>query len=320
MKRLIYSWGVVTGLLVVGGCTSSESPAVPAAATADDPGSDVAGVAGTGPAPVSEKRAEADSSPTAAAKAAATLDAPPGAEPELAKAAASAVSSESDTPAGASIESILDAAIESLGEAAAIARVKTIKRTGTVHVEGEFGAFDGTTERVAVVDAQARSVMNLGDAYEQTLGWNGQTAWSKDTQAGVQDAQPYQRVQLRMVAAVSPLVPLRGGVFGAIKLLGTREFAGLTCDAVQASGPPGGTFYLDQQSKRLVGLTLTINDPQLGSDVTLVQTYADFQEHHGVLLPHKVTMEVGQDQMKLVHDYTRTELNGEIDPQGFQRP
>ena len=312
MQRLLYIWGVVTGLLVVGGCTSSESPVVPAAATPE-----VTGVAGTGPAPASEKRAEADSSPPAAA---ATRDAPPAAEPELAKAAASAVASESDTPTGASVESILDAAIESLGEAAAIARVKTIKRTGTVHVEGEFGAFHGTTERVAVVDAQARSVMNLGDAYEQTLGWNGQTAWSNDTQAGVQDAQPYQRVQLRMAAAVSPLVPLRGGVFGAIKLLGTREFAGLTCDAVQASGPPGGTFYLDQQSKRLVGLTLTINDPQLGSDVTLVQTYADFQEHDGVLLPHKVTMEVGQDQMKLVHDYTRTELNGEIDPQGFQRP
>ena len=312
MQRLLYIWGVVTGLLVVGGCTSSESPVVPAAATPD-----VTGVAGTGPAPASEKRAEADSSPPAAA---ATRDAPPAAEPELAKAAASAVASESDTPTGASVESILDAAIESLGEAAAVARVKTIKRTGTVHVEGEFGAFHGTTERVAVVDAQARSVMNLGDAYEQTLGWNGQTAWSNDTQAGVQDAQPYQRVQLRMAAAVSPLVPLRGGVFGAIKLLGTREFAGLTCDAVQASGPPGGTFYLDQQSKRLVGLTLTINDPQLGSDVTLVQNYADFQEHDGVLLPHKVTMEVGQDQMKLVHDYTRTELNGEIDLQGFQRP
>jgi hypothetical protein len=31
-------------------------------------------------------------------------------------------------------------------------------------------------------------------------------------------------------------------------------------------------------------------------------------------------MEVGQDQMKLVYDYTQTELNGEIDPQGFQRP
>ena len=319
MKRLLYSWGVVTGLLVVGGCTSSESPVVPAAATADVPGPDVTGVAGTGPAPAKEKRAEPDSSPPAAAKATATSETPPTAEPELAK-AATPIAANGDTPTVASVESILDAAIESLGEAAAVARVKSITRTGTVHVEGEFGAFDGTTERVAVVDVQARSAMNLGGAYEQTLGWNGQTAWSNDTQAGVQDAQPYQRVQLRMAAAVSPLLPLRGGVFGAIKLLGVREFAGLTCDTVQASGPPGGTFYLDQQSKRLVGLTLAINDPQLGSDVTLVQTYADFQEHDGVLLPHRVTMEVGQGQMTLVHDYTQTELNGEIDPQGFQRP
>ena len=319
MKRLLYSWGVVTGLLVVGGCTSSESPAVPAAATPDVPGPDVTGVAGTGPAPAKEKRAEADSSPPEGAGAAATSDPPPIAEPEAAK-AASPIAANSDTPATAPVAAILDAAIEALGEAAALARIKTIKRTGTVHVEGEFGAFDGTTERVAVVDAQARSVMNLGDAYEQTLGWNGQTAWSNDTQAGVQDAQPYQRAQLRMAAAVSPLLPLRGGVFGAIKLLGPHEFAGLTCDTLQASGPLGGTFYLDQQSKRLVGLTLTSNDPQLGSDVTLVQTYADFQEHDGVLFPHKVTMELGQDQMKLDHDYTQTELNAEVDPQGFQRP
>ena len=220
MKRLLYSWGVVTGLLVVGGCTSSESPVVPAAATADVPGPDVTGVAGTGPVPAKEKRAKADSSIPAAAAAAATSEAPPAAEPELAKAAAP-IAANSDTPTVASAESILDAAIESLGEAAAVARVKKIKRTGTVHVEGEFGAFDGTTERVAVVGAQARSVMNLGDAYEQTLGWNGQTAWSNDTQAGVQDAQPYQSVQLRMAAAVSPLLPLRGG--------------GIRCDRVAGS-------------------------------------------------------------------------------------
>ena len=319
MKRLLYSWGVVTGLLVVGGCTSAEPPAVPAVATPDVTGPDITGVAGTGPAPAKEKRAEADSSPPTAAKAAATSDAPPTGDPGAAK-AASPIAANSDTPVAAPVAAILDAAIESLGEAADLARIKTIKRTGTVHVEGQFGAFDGTTERVAVVGAQARSVMNLGDAYEQILGWNGQATWSNDTQAGVQDAQPYQRAQLRMAAAVSPLLPLRGGVFGAIKLLGPHEFAGLTCDTLQASGPLGGTFYLDQQSKRLVGLTLTINDPQLGSDVTLVQTYADFQEHDGVLFPHKVTMEVGQDQMKLVHDYTQTELNGEIDPQGFQRP
>ena len=322
MKRLLYSWGVVTVLLVGGGCTSSDPPEstatrAPVVTEPRAPGPAVTEPVVAGPPAAS---GGPGSGVDTAGEPAAASDPPPTGDPEAANAAVSPSASESDTPAAASAESILEAPIGALGEAAAIAQVKTIRRTGTLHVEGGFGVFDGTTERAVVVGEKAFSSMNLGDAYVQTLGWNGETAWSSDTQAGVQDAQPYQLAQLRMEAAVSPLIALRDGQLGALKFLGQQEFAGATCEAIQTAGEAGATFYIDQQSKRLAGVTLVVNNPQFGGDVTLVQTYSDFQEHGGVLFPHKVTMEIGEGQMKLVYQYTDPELNAELDAQRFERP
>ena len=309
MTRLLYGWGMVTVLLVGGGCTSSDPSAVPAARAPEV----------TGPAPASQENEAPRSSPPERAEPTVASETPPTGDPQAAKAASPSVS-ESDTPSVAAVESILDAAIEALGEAAAVARIKTLKRTGTVHVEGEFGAFDGTTERATMVGEKAFSSMDLGDTYNQTMGWDGAAAWSNDTQAGVQDAQPYQLAQLRMEAAVSPLLPLREGVLGALKSLGPQEFAGVACDAIEAVGERGGTFYIDPQNKRLVGVILVVNNPQFGGDVTLKQTYADFQEHGGVLFPCKVTMEIGEGQMELVYQYTAPALNAELDAQRFARP
>ena len=213
-------------------------------------------------------------------------------------------------------EHIVDAHIKAIGGADAIAKIKTIRRTGKTEMKGLPA--QGTIEQACVVGKKALQVLDLG-AYKQVLAWNGEDAWAMDSITGSKEATEQQLQQLRGIAAVNPIVGIKGeNGASAFESWGEQEFEGAACEAFKVTGEL--TIYIDKNSKMFAGMTTKVNDPLLGGETTIKITYSDFAKHRGVMFPEKSTINIGDGALMITFEYTNTEINGKLDDSKFEKP
>ncbi len=126
-------------------------------------------------------------------------------------------------------EGIVEAHIKAVGGTAAIAKIKTIHRTGTLSGTSGFGPLSGTVEEIIdLSNDQGYSSMNL-TGYSRKTGWSGGSGWVSDTQAGLTDtpAEEASFAKFNNGLALAAIHAQQGA--GALQEGDEKEFNGKKC-------------------------------------------------------------------------------------------
>ena len=208
-------------------------------------------------------------------------------------------------------ENIIDAHIEVVGGAEAIAEIETIQRTGSTHLEGAFGALDGTREETYDLSGEQGFTSIEVTGFSSQTGWSGESGWKTDTNAGLTDMPAGELGLAKLTTGPSPLASLHAEHGGQVfQEDGDREFNEQECTVVTITGSPI-EFYVNNETKLLEGLAM----PGI-----LQITFDDYMEVNGVEFANKASIEIAASGVTVMYEYESTELNGEIDASKFERP
>lgn len=214
--------------------------------------------------------------------------------------------------APAEAEEIVDAHIKATGGKPAIAKIKTIYRTGAVSVSGGFGAQAGEFEEIYdLAKGRGYSSFKL-PGYHRESGWNDDSTWLSDPQQpGKKELDEQEARIVKLLSTPSPVVTIHT-LFGAAALRqgDDKEFNGKQC-AVLGLGGAGMEFYINRQSKLLEGFLIP------GYTET---TLEDYQAVNGVQMAGKMTMKIPAQDLTMIYDYRKTEANGKFDESEFSKP
>jgi hypothetical protein len=124
-------------------------------------------------------------------------------------------------------EDIIDAHIRAIGGAEAIARIKTIHRSGTLSGKSGYGPLSGTVEEIVDLSENRGYTSMEMPGYSRKTGWSSESGWVSDTQAGVTDMPAAEVANAKSTAGPSPLAAIhRTNGAAALKEGGEKEFNG----------------------------------------------------------------------------------------------
>ncbi len=86
---------------------------------------------------------------------------------------------------------IIEASLEAAGGREAMARITSVKQTGTFTMSTGLGNLDGDTERVVIPNQKFYQSLD-SDLFQQTQAWNGTSGWQSDTMQGMTDLEGQQ--------------------------------------------------------------------------------------------------------------------------------
>ena len=224
--------------------------------------------------------------------------------------------------AAQSADEIIDAHIKAIGGMDAIAKIKTISRTGEVKVGGMMGDMAGTAKQIVIIGKKAYSEMDAG-MLTQKSGYNGEVAWSEDGMQGLRKLEGEEINQIRAQTAIDILVAAKmdpEGV-GKIEKLDDEDVDEAAHYVLQLTPGDGNPLkiYVNKETHLITRSTLTADNPAMGPmEITL--TASDYQEFNGVKLPTKTGTSINDDMITIVLTYTETVINGDVDDSVFEMP
>ena len=233
---------------------------------------------------------------------------------KLAEQASTAVAVAADLRKITAVEAkgIADAHVKAVGGSDAIARIRTVKRMGTMSVEASAGAFSGTVEEIFDLSNDRGYKSAEVSGYIRKAGWSGDSGWDSDPQTGVTDMPALELAQARSSSGPSPLAAIYAKLgAGALKEVGEGEYNGKECIVVRAEVEGlSMVFYINQKTNLLDGLST----PGTG------MTFENHRTADGVHFPGKSTMKEAAQNLTVITEYHTTEVNGEVDATKFKRP
>ncbi|MGI9474398.1 MAG: EF-hand domain-containing protein [Rubripirellula sp.] len=215
------------------------------------------------------------------------------------------------TAASGRAADVVEEHLQAVGGAKAISAIKSIHRSGGVSGTSSYGPFEGTVD--AILDTRGDriySAMKL-TGYSRELGWDGDSGWIRDTQAGLRDVSSEEAIMERFLVVPSPLVALREE-FGAAALKhgADVDFNGKNCAVVTLVGRPV-EFFVNRESSLLEGVKLSQQSEMI---------YESFIRVDGIQFPKQITLKVASPETTLVYQFTSTKLGEELDASKFLRP
>ena len=93
------------------------------------------------------------------------------------------------------LEEIIEASLEAAGGRDAMARVTSVKRTGSSTMNTPFGPIEGDAELIIIPNQKVYQSLD-SEVFQQTSAWNGTAAWQSDTMQGTVDLEGGQRPTL----------------------------------------------------------------------------------------------------------------------------
>jgi len=215
------------------------------------------------------------------------------------------------TQAEPSTESVVDAHIRAIGGAEAMAKIKTIHRTGTINGQSPGGPFSGTVEELFDLSGKRGYISEALTGHSEKYGWTEHSGWVSDTEGGVNDmsAEELKNAQLIIRPVSLAAVHATYGA-GALSVGGEKEFNGKACMVVTVEGSPI-VFCVNQETKLLEGISLP-------DDVKV--TLENYQVIEGVSIPVRAVVKLGAENLTMIYEYNTTDINSEIDATRFQRP
>jgi hypothetical protein len=218
------------------------------------------------------------------------------------------------------LEEIIEASLEAAGGREAMARITSVKRTGTFTMSTAFGDIDGDTEVIIIPNQKVYQAQD-SDLFEQTSAWTGTSAWQSDTMQGTRDLEGAQAVNLQAQTLLHYFLPYNTPELGAAEYrkLDDTEVEGRPHHVV---GVLVGTFELeilvDAETKMVTRVRFEIDNPQGGTVEATADSLA-YEAFDGVMMPTRTTLDI-PGIATIDTRYTTTELNVEVDHSIFEKP
>ena len=218
-----------------------------------------------------------------------------------------------------SVEALMKAHVKAMGGTEAMDKIKSIHRKGPASMDGAFGQMEGTIEKIVVIGKKAYSQTEFG-VFVETSGWNGKTGWTENPMEGVQPITGDDLEFLESSAELSILTTV-WHEYGnsALERADDVTYEGKTYHVLQIAGEEGLNFYLDPDTALLAGMSMPVDDPELGEGVLLI-TSEDYKEYEGVMLPTKMTIDIADSMIVIEMKYTEITINGDVDNSIFEKP
>ena len=222
-------------------------------------------------------------------------------------------------------DEIVERSLTAQGGRAALGKLTSRVSTGTITVSTPGGDVTGTVELYNKAPNKSRSLVKI-DLSNFGLGqvtqdqrFNGTTGYAIDTLNGNRDITGDQLEVMRSTIFPTPLLQYKEA--GArVELLGKEKVGDRDAYVLRftpRTGPASRMFF-DAETYMLLKSVVTVNVPQLGSDLEQTVEFSDNRDVDGVKLPFRVRS-VNQLQ-SLTITLTKVEQNTPIDESLFSRP
>ena len=222
-------------------------------------------------------------------------------------------------------DEIVERSLTAQGGRAALSKLTSRVSTGTITVSTPGGDVTGTVELYNKAPNKSRSLVKI-DLSNFGLGqvtqdqrFNGTTGYAIDTLNGNRDITGDQLEVMRSTIFPTPLLQYKEA--GArVELIGKEKVGDRDAYVLRftpRTGPASRMFF-DAETYMLLKSVVTVNVPQLGSDLEQTVEFSDNRDVDGVKLPFRVRS-VNQLQ-SLTITLTKVEQNTPIDESLFSKP
>jgi outer membrane lipoprotein-sorting protein len=222
-------------------------------------------------------------------------------------------------------DEVVEKALTAMGGRAALGKLTSRTATGTISVSTPGGDVTGSVELYNKAPNKSRSVVkidlsNFGVGQVlQDQRFDGTVGYAIDSLNGNRDITGDQLEAMRATTFPSPLLGYKEA--GARVELTGKEKVGDKDAYVLRFTPkagPASRIFLDAETYMLVKTIITLNIPQLGTDVEQSSLFSDYRDVDGVKTPFRV-QSVNQLQ-SLTITLTKVENNAPIPDSSFAKP
>ena len=218
------------------------------------------------------------------------------------------------------LEEIANGSLEATGGRDALARVESVRQTGTFTMSTPFGDLEGDFENLVIPNQRLYQSFD-SDLFQQRTGWNGTAAWQSDNTQGVVDVTGAQLAALVAQSSLHPFADYGGsGPFTPeYSRLDDAELDGRNHHVVQASWQ-GVDFrvLVDAETLLVSRIQFAQEVPGMGT-LTVTADASDYEEHGGVMWSASNTVEV-EGAFRIDMRIDAVEINGEVDQSIFEKP
>jgi zinc protease len=222
-------------------------------------------------------------------------------------------------------DAIVEKSLTALGGRAALQKLKSRSTAGTITLSTPAGDIEGSIEILNATPNKVRTLINV-DLSSLGAGqlvidqrFDGTVGYAMDSLQGNRDVTGNQLDNMRNGSFPHPFLNYKELGFAA--KLGGKEKVGDREAYVLTLEPPTGSavrHYIDADSYLPIRLVVTVDVPQLGSQVEQTTDFLDYREVDGVKLPFKVNVSSSIQRFAVV--VTKLENNVPIDPTLFSKP
>lgn len=210
-------------------------------------------------------------------------------------------------------QEVLARHLEALGGRAAVSAIKSTRVTQTVATGGQTG----TVLIVYVAPDKEYEQDNLG-ILNTTQGYDGKTAWRRDSNGNVRVLGEDERRELRLQLFIdtnSYVLPGEGGIPGKVTLRPEREpgTGAYVLDVVPEGGKPS-VLFLDPQT------FLIAKEQHLDDDLLVTTTFSDYHTVDGVKFPFAQRTTNGTARYDVTAQVTKLENNVPVAAKLFTPP
>lgn len=205
--------------------------------------------------------------------------------------------------------------VEATGGEMAHKGIESIKARGTVSL-----AEAGIEGEMSITQADGKGVMKmtLAGLGSQSMGYDGETAWSISEMTGPEILEGEQKDQFVMQMNLSPVMNI-DQLFKTVECTGTEEFNGEECYVLKCEndGQEPVYQYFSVESKLQTGNKMTAASP-MGS-MEIISSLSDYRDVNGVKMPFKTAADLPQG-MVLETVMDSIEANTDISDKAFELP
>jgi zinc protease len=222
-------------------------------------------------------------------------------------------------------DEVVERSLTAIGGRAALGKLTSRTTTGTISVSTQGGDLTGTIELYNKPPNKVRTVVKI-DASAFGLGqilqdqrFDGTAGYTLDSLNGNRDITGDQVEIMRSSTFPTPLINYKD-TGARVELLGKEKVGDRDAYVLRftpKTGPPSRMF-MDAETYLLVKSVVTLNVPQLGTDVEQTVELSDYREVDGVKVPYR-TRSINQLQT-LTIVFTKVEHNTPIDERIFAKP
>jgi predicted Zn-dependent peptidase len=210
-----------------------------------------------------------------------------------------------EAPKGMTVRKVMDAYIAAVGGVMPVRNIKSLATTATGDIQGnaiEFNTKYAAVGLKMVVEMKAMGMTMMKQVISDKTGYQMQQGQKSDIDAVKlaeikESGMPYCELNLARNLAVT--------------LDGVEAFNGTECYAIKIGN---NTLYYDIATGLKIGKTTT--QEKDGKKMSQTVMYGDYKEISGVKYPHKMTMQMGPQEIEL--NITDIKVNERIVPKDFE--